>query len=102
MSRLLPRQRAFADGIAAGLSGAEAARQAGYAPSKAKGTASRLRALPEIQAAIERRLNGYDPNPRFDDPMKFLMWVANDPEGASPKLRVKAAIACLPYVRARR
>jgi len=95
---LLPRQRAFCDGVAAGLSGAEAARQAGYSASRAAATASRLRRRPEIQAGIERRLNGYDPNPQFDDPLQFLMWFANDPEAGATKQRVKAAIALLPYM----
>ena len=97
-TKLLHRQRVFCDGIAAGLSGAEAARQAGYTPSRAARTASRLRKLPENQAGIERRLNGYDPNPQFDCPLKFLIWFINDPEGGAPKGRVDAAIACLPYI----
>lgn len=94
--RLLPRQKAFCDGIAAGLSGTEAARKAGYSESRAAATASRLRAQPAIQAAIQRRLDGWDPDPHFDDPLDFLKWVATNPEGVS-SLRVKAAIALLPY-----
>lgn len=95
---LLPRQRAFCDGIAAGLSGAEAARCAGYSASRAAATASRLKRRPEIQAGIQRRLDGYDPNPQFDDPLAFLMWFANDPEAGATKHRVAAAIALLPYL----
>lgn len=98
-SRLLPRQRAFCDAIAAGLSGAEAARQAGYSERRAAATASRLRREPAIQAGIERRLNGYVSNPIFDDPLAFLMWFATDPEvGYSMQQRVQAAIALLPYI----
>lgn len=95
---LLPRQRKFADGIAAGLSGAEAARQAGYSAGRAKATAHRLKHNPAVQAAIERRLNGYDPHPQFDDPLQFLLWAMNDPEFGALRLRVKAAIATLPYL----
>lgn len=97
-TRLLKRQKAFCDGIAAGLSGAEAARRAGYSAARAAATASRLRTQPEIQAGIERRLNGYVSNPQFDDPLQFLMWVASDPEGGASAVRVRAAIACLPYL----
>lgn len=97
-TRLLPRQRAFCDGIAAGLSGAEAARRAGYSDSRAAATASRLRARPEIAAGIARRLAGYDPNPKFDNPLDFLIWVASDPECGATKVRVTAAIALLPYL----
>ncbi|MBA4263780.1 MAG: hypothetical protein C0453_01750 [Comamonadaceae bacterium] len=97
-THLLKRQRLFCDGVAAGLSGAEAARRAGYSAARAAATASRLRTRPEIQAGIERRLNGYVSNPKFDDPLKFLMWVARDPEGGSTAIRVRAAIACLPYM----
>lgn len=101
-TKLLPRQRTFCDGIAAGLTGAEAARQAGYSDARAAATASRLRTHPEIQAGIERRLNGYDPNPAFDDPLQFLMWYASDPEAGAMKHRVDAAIACLPYLHERK
>lgn len=94
---LLPRQKAFCDGIAAGLSGAEAARRAGYSEDRAAATASRLRNRPEIQAGIQRRLDGFDPNPVFEDPLEFLKWVASNPEGMT-KVRVDAAIACLPYL----
>ena len=94
---LLPRQRAFCDGMASGLTGAAAARQAGYSEARAAATASRLRALPQIQAGIERRLDGYDPTPQFADPLAFLMWVASNPEGVS-RIRVRAAIALLPYM----
>lgn len=97
-SKLLARQRLFCDGIASGLTGAEAARQAGYSHSRAARTASRLRKLPEIIAGVDRRLNGYDPNPVFSDPMAFLMWFANDPEAGASKVRVDAAIALLPYM----
>lgn len=97
-SKLLPRQRVFCDGIAAGLTGAEAARRAGYSKTRAGRTASRLRTLPEIRAGIDRRLNGYNPNPVFDDPLKFLMWYATDPEAGAMKERVDAAIACLPFM----
>ena len=96
--KLLPRQRVFCDGIAAGLTGAEAARKAGYTASRAARTASRLRTIPEIQAGIERRLNGYNSNPTFDDPLQFLMWYASDPEAGAMKGRIDAAIACLPYM----
>lgn len=97
-TRLLPRQRAFCDGIVAGLNGADAARRAGYSDSRAAATASRLRTRPEILAGIARRLAGYDPNPKFDNPLDFLMWVANDPECGATKARVDASIACLPYL----
>lgn len=96
-SRLLPRQRAFCDGIAAGLSGAEAARRAGYSERRAKAAASRLNVRPEIKAGIKRRLEGYDPNPKFTDPLNFLLWYANDPEAGATRERVNAAIALLPY-----
>lgn len=95
-TRLLKRQKAFCDGIAAGLSGAEAARRAGYSHARAAATASRLRTMPAIQAGIQRRLDGWDPNPHFDDPLDFLAWVARNPEGVC-ELRLKAAIALLPY-----
>lgn len=103
-TRLLPRQRAFCDAIAAGMSGAEAARQAGYSDRRAAATASRLRREPAIQAGIERRLNGYVSNPVFDDPLDFLAWVASDPEagGAAMRMRVQAAIALLPYFHSKR
>lgn len=95
---LLPRQRAFCDGLAAGLSGAEAARHAGYSAARAAATASRLKQRPEIQAGIQRRLDGYDPNPTFDNPLDFLRWAATDPEAGATKVRVMAAIAVLPYL----
>jgi hypothetical protein len=95
--RLLPRQRRFCDGVAAGLSGAEAARQAGYSPARSKSTAARLRAQPGIKAGIERRLNGYESNPRFDSPLQYLLWFMGNPEAALG-LRVQAAIAATPYV----
>lgn len=97
LTPMLPRKRAFCDGIAAGLSGAEAARRAGYSERRAKQTASRLLKLPEVLAGIDRRRNGYNPNPKFDDPLKFLMWFANDPEAGATRQRVQAAIALLPY-----
>ncbi len=97
-TKLLQRQRLFCDGIAAGLTGAEAARQAGYSEAMARRTATRLRTLPEIKAGIERRLNGYQSNPKFDDPLAFLMWYASDPERGALKERVNAAIAVLPYM----
>jgi len=96
--RLLTRQRTFCDGIAAGLSGAESARRAGYSDSRAKQTASRLIQLPQVQAGIERRRNGYNPNPQFNDPLAFLMWFANDPEAGELRHRVMAAIAAMPYM----
>lgn len=96
-TRLLPKQKAFCSGIAAGLSGAEAARQAGYSPSRAASTASRLKTRPAIQAGIQRRLDGYTGEPTFDNPLDFLAWVAQDPEGVA-EIRVKAAIALLPYL----
>lgn len=98
---LLPRQRLFCNGIAAGLSGAEAARKAGYSAARASRTASRLRTLPAIRAGIERRLAGYNPNPVFDDPLAFLMWCATDPEAGAMKNRVDAAIAVLPFTHRR-
>jgi hypothetical protein len=94
---LLHRQRRFCDGVAQGLSGAEAARQAGYSPSRAKQTAHRLIHDLDIQAGIARRLNGYDPHPTFDDPLKFLQWAMTDPEAYPLKLRIKVAVALLPY-----
>lgn len=54
--------------------------------------------LPAIIAAIERRRQGYNPNPTFDDPLRWLMWFANDPEAGMPRQRVDAAIACLRYM----
>ena len=99
---LLPRQRKFADGIAAGLNGAEAARQAGYSAGRAKATAHRLRQNPMVQAAIERRRNGYVSNPRFDDPLDFLKWAMVDPEFSALKQRVKVAIFLLPYCHVKR
>lgn len=99
---MLPRKRAFCDGIAAGLTGAEAARRAGYSARRAKLTASRLLKLPEVRAGIERRRKGYNPNPKFDDPLQFLMWFANDPEAGAPRHRVQAAIALLPYTHRRK
>ena len=102
LNQMLPRKRAFCDGIAAGLSGAEAARRAGYSERRAKQTASRLLKLPEVQAGIERRRQGYNPNPQFDDPLQFLMWFANDPEAGATPQRVQAAIALLPYTHRRK
>ncbi len=102
LTQMLPRKRAFCDGIAAGLTGAEAARRAGYSERRAKQTASRLLKLPEVCAAIERRRNGYNPNPKFDDPLQFLMWFANDPEAGAPRQRVQVAIDLLPYTHRRK
>jgi phage terminase small subunit len=101
MKPLLPRKRTFCDGIAAGLSGAEAARRAGYSARRAKQTASRLLRCPDVLQGIERRRNGYNPHPKFADPLQFLMWFANDPEAGAPRLRVRAAIAALPYLHRR-
>lgn len=88
---LLPRQKAFCDGIAAGLSGAESARRAGYSEGRAKRTASRLRTQANVMAGIKRRKAGYISQPRFDDPLEFLLWCMNDPETFALKDRIRIA-----------
>ena len=53
VKRFTYRQRLFVGHYLTTLNGAEAARRAGYKPSRAKETGSRLLAKPEIRAEIE-------------------------------------------------
>ena len=92
MSRLLPRQRVFADALHRGLTGRQAALEAGYSPSRATRTASRLRRHPVIIEALERRRTGYNPEPPVtDDPREFLIWCMNDCELLSLRERIGVA-----------
>lgn len=91
-NRLKPRQRAFVDGVYRGLSLAAAARAAGYAAGSARQTGSRLAQHPAIIAALERRQQGYNPEPPVtDDPRQWLLWAMNDPELLGLRERIAVA-----------
>ena len=92
MTRLLPRQRVFADALHRGLTGRQAALEAGYSPSRATRTASRLRRHIAIIEALARRRAGYNPEPPVtDDPRQFLIWAMNDVETLSVRDRIGVA-----------
>ncbi|GAO20488.1 hypothetical protein HF896_05350 [Alicycliphilus denitrificans] len=90
--RLKPRQRAFVDAVHGGATFAAAARAAGYAAGSARQTGSRLMQHPAIIEAMERRQQGYNPEPPVtDDPREFLIWCMNDPELLSLRERIGVA-----------
>lgn len=92
MTRLLPRQRVFADALHRGLTGRQAALEAGYSPSRATRTASRLRRHPAIIEALERRRVGYTGMPPVtDDPRQWLLWAMADPEFLGMRDRIAVA-----------
>lgn len=96
-----PKHEKFAAGLAAGLSGKDAAIRAGFAERSAKVTASRLRRDPCIVAEIDRISRGlplpFHRRPGQNlDPLEFLQSVMCDPSETT-RTRARAAIILLPY-----
>lgn len=58
------RHRKFVDGLIDGKSGAQAARDAGYAPNSARQTANELLTNPDIQKRIQARLRDANVRPK--------------------------------------
>ena len=91
MPDLTPKQQRFVEASASTDSATEAARRAGYSPTRANVTASELMAKPHVREAVERRRSevlaaaGYDP----EQSVRRLMAIATD-ETNYPRDRVRA------------
>ena len=95
---MTPKMRIFAAALAAGNSGVQAARLAGYPDAGARAVASKLRRDPRVKAEIERIRAG-DPLPLHAQgieltPLDFLLSIMGDPT-QDPRIRVRAATAAL-------
>lgn len=103
---MTPRQTAYVAHRAAGLGQEQAALAAGYAESSAKVIASRMEKLPAIRAAIDaarkaaKAGHADDAPPEFEGAEDYLLAVVKGLVPPDP-VRVGAARALLPYVKAR-
>ena len=98
-----PRHERFAAGLAAGMTGKDAAIAAGFAPRSAKVRAARLRHDPCIQAEV-LRIKRDEPlplhrRPNHDlDPLAFVLSVVSDRTESLP-IRMRAAVIALRHTR---
>lgn len=111
-TKLTPKQRAFAENKAAGMTNRDAAVAAGYAVAAAGPTAYKLLQLPNVRAAIKAATKGDHesekaptnvlrmPREHYKDSKSFLLDVMN--LGTIPiAMRADAAKALLPYMHPR-
>jgi terminase small subunit-like protein len=101
---MTPKQRKFAAAIAAGKSGAAAAREAGCSARTARSYGSKLRKDPRIVAEVDRIRRG-EALPLHEQgialtPLEFLLSVMCSPT-EDTRTRIRAAIAAAPYVNQR-
>ena len=101
---MTPRQRAYVEHRAAGLGQRQAAVAAGFALKSAKVSASRAERNPKIKRAIEdarkSRHKGAGGVTEYPDAESYLLAIVRGLETPDP-VRVGAARALLPYMRAR-
>lgn len=105
-TKLTPKQRAFAENKAAGLTNRDAAIAAGYAVAAASPTATKLMAHPGVRSAIKASAPvsvataPTMPRAKYADAMKFLCDVMNHAK-LPIAMRAEAAKQLLPYQHAR-
>ena len=97
---MTPKMRKFAEALAAGRSGAESARRAGYKGASARVNASKMRRDTRVIAEIAR-IKNCEPRPEHTrgnalTPLSWLLSVMNDPT-VEMRLRLRCAIAAAPY-----
>ena len=88
---LNPRRETFADQVAAGVIPTDAARRAGYAPSRAAATASELMKHPDVRERIELTRSQLLVEAGYDPVDSVLTLIDEQHRGQNSRDRVRAA-----------